>query len=115
MAIAQDNLSTLVPDGTSIPTGWTTWPREGKAIRGSLTQKFVFSGPNKGGEPPILTLADEVSTWETGDKIVVASTSWDPRESETFSLVDCPMCDVNQGMSHRNESLFLSFGSVDDS
>ena len=94
----------MVPDGASIPTGWNSWPKDGKPIRGSATQKFVFSGPNKGGEPPILTLADDVSTWETGDKIVVASTSWDPRESETFFLVDCPTCALNQGTSHINES-----------
>merc|ERR1711879_588426 len=54
-----------------------------------------YSGPNK-GEAPILTLTKDVSSWETGDQIIVAATSWDPLESEVFTIIDCQECDSNQ-------------------
>ena len=45
---------------------------------------------------PIVTLAEDVSSWEVGDQIVVGATNYDSRETETFTLVDCPECTANQ-------------------
>ena len=96
--IAENQLSTMVPDDENTPASWPGWIKDGKVIKNTINQQFTFSGPNKNGEPPILTLTDDVSSWSVGDKIVVASTSWDPRESETFYLVDCPNCNAKQGI-----------------
>ena len=62
---------------------------------GNLQDLKYSSGPNYGAIP-ILTLEDDVQTWESGDKIVVASTSWDANESEVFEVKDCPECRANQ-------------------
>ena len=54
---------------------------------------MYYTGPNP-GETPILTLTENVSTWEIGDQIVVTATHYDPRETETFTIVECPECQV---------------------
>ena len=55
------------------------------ALKNRIQMSVRYTGPNE-GEAPILTLADDVSSWEIGDKIVVAATNFDPRESETFFI-----------------------------
>ena len=66
------------------------------ALKNRIQMSVRYTGPNE-GEQPILTLADDVSSWEIGDKIVVAATNFDPRESETFFIVDCEgQCAENQ-------------------
>ena len=66
------------------------------ALKNRIQMSVRYTGPNE-GEAPILTLADDVSSWEIGDKIVVAATNFDPRESETFFIVDCEgQCAENQ-------------------
>lgn len=44
----------------------------------AISQTVKYTGPND-GQNPILTLSKDVSTWKTGDTIVVASTSWTPQ------------------------------------
>ena len=66
------------------------------ALKNRIQMSVRYTGPNE-GQAPILTLADDVSSWEIGDKIVVAATNFDPRESETFFIVDCEgQCAENQ-------------------
>ena len=65
------------------------------AFKKSFRAEILYSGPRK-GEIPILNLNSDVSSWEVGDKIVVAATSWDPKESEVFTIVECPECSATQ-------------------
>ena len=54
------------------------------------TNKFMIKplkGP-KAGEAPIIKLREPMP-WRVGDTILIASTGYDPRESEKFTLVDC--------------------------
>ncbi|XP_037071091.1 cell surface hyaluronidase-like [Pollicipes pollicipes] len=44
----------------------------------------------------ILTMTDDVSSWETGDRIVIASTDFNRNQEEEFDLLDCPSCDGTQ-------------------
>ena len=54
-----------------------------------------ISGPNK-DTIPILELEHDISTWEVGDQIVVSSTHFDPGETETFIITECPECTNKQ-------------------
>ena len=67
----------------------------GEIFNNNVKQYIRYTGPNK-DEAPVLTLAADVSSWEVGDQIVVGATHFDSRESETFTLVDCPTCTANQ-------------------
>lgn len=40
----------------------------------------------------ILNLLDDVSGWEPGDRIVVASTDYSMYQTEEFTLLPCPEC-----------------------
>ena len=71
-----------------------------RGFKNSIKQYVTYSSPNI-GQAPILTLADSPVGWRTGDQILVASTSWDPRESEVFTIVDCQACEPNQVMIDR--------------
>ena len=61
----------------------------------NVKQYIRYGGPDK-DQAPILTLAVDVSSWQVGDQVVVGSTHFDPRESETFTLVECGECTTNQ-------------------
>ena len=65
------------------------------AFRNNAFQKINYSSSTK-GQPQIITLHDDVSSWEVGDEIVIASTGYDSRESEVFTIVDCDSCNSNQ-------------------
>lgn len=45
---------------------------------------------------PILTLADEVTGWEAGDQLVVASTDFDWQQAEVRTIIPCPSCSARQ-------------------
>ena len=47
-------------------------------------------------EQPIITLTDDVTSWKVGDEIMVASTSFDARDSEVFTIIECDSCSANQ-------------------
>ena len=55
----------------------------------------TYTSNNK-GQAPVLTLDADVSSWRVGDEILVAATAFDPKESETFTIVECPECANNQ-------------------
>ena len=44
------------------------------------------------GKAPIIDLAKDISSWQVGDTIVIASTDIDPRHSETFVIQQCDEC-----------------------
>ncbi|KAL2294836.1 hypothetical protein Nmel_008589 [Mimus melanotis] len=44
----------------------------------------------------ILNLLDDVSSWEPGDRIVVASTDYSMYQTEEFTLLPCPECTSHQ-------------------
>ena len=57
----------------------------------------MFTSPYDPDEAPIITLTESVSSWNIGDEIVIASTDYDPRRSEVFTIMDCGnICDINQ-------------------
>ena len=64
------------------------------------------------GDIPVITLVDDVSSWEVGDQIMVASTSFEVRESETFTIVECPECTANQVKLDR-PATFTHWGRID--
>ncbi|KAF0314127.1 Cell surface hyaluronidase [Amphibalanus amphitrite] len=43
-----------------------------------------------------LTLADPVTSWSAGDRIVLASTDYDHSQSEEFEILQCDTCTENQ-------------------
>ena len=91
------------------------WEQNGKNVWQKIRQSITYSGPGikdeNGNElGPILTLEERddgtndlgtISTWEIGDQIVVASTSWDARESEVFELVECKLANGNPCASNQ--------------
>ena len=64
-------------------------------FRNNAFQQINYSSSTK-GQIPIITLADDVSSWEVGDQIMVASTNFDSRDSEVFTIVECAECSTNQ-------------------
>ena len=49
-----------------------------------------------GERDAVLSLVDDVSTWQPGDKIVIASSDYDMNHAEVFTLVHCRSCTANQ-------------------
>ena len=105
------------------------WEQNGKNVWQEGRQTITYSGPGVGIDEsgkelgPILTLEERdpdgskdmgtISTWQPGDKIVVASTSWDARESEVFELVECKTCASNQVRINRPPR-FTHWGKKDN-
>lgn len=44
----------------------------------------------------VLNLQDDVSSWNPGDRIVVASTDYSMHQAEEFTLLPCPQCNRKQ-------------------
>ena len=74
-------------------------------------QQVSYSSSTK-GDIPIIELVDDVSSWEVGDQILVASTSFEARESETFTIMDCPECNSHQVKLDR-PATFTHWGRID--
>jgi len=53
-------------------------------------------GDATGERDAVLSVADDVSTWQPGDRIVIASSDSDMNHAEVFTLVRCPSCTANQ-------------------
>ena len=63
-------------------------------------------------EDTILTLAEDVSSWEVGDKIAVGSTDFDQDFTEEFQIVACSQCSSNQVKVNR-KATYTHWGRVD--
>ncbi|NXC90646.1 TMEM2 hyaluronidase, partial [Cercotrichas coryphoeus] len=61
----------------------------------------------------ILNLLDDVSGWEPGDRIVVASTDYSMYQTEEFTLLPCPECTKHQVKVKENPQ-FPHVGEVID-
>ncbi|XP_030325687.1 cell surface hyaluronidase isoform X4 [Strigops habroptila] len=61
----------------------------------------------------ILNLLDDVSSWEPGDRIVVASTDYSMYQTEEFTLLPCPKCTKYQVKVKENPQ-FPHVGEVID-
>ncbi|KAK4815349.1 hypothetical protein QYF61_000181 [Mycteria americana] len=61
----------------------------------------------------ILNLLDDVSSWEPGDRIVVASTDYSMYQTEEFTLLPCPECTKHQVKVKENPQ-FPHVGEVID-
>nr|XP_056722063.1 cell surface hyaluronidase-like [Euleptes europaea] len=99
------------------------------AVKGFQTYDGVrfritaFSGWKKGvphhgfkvevSEGVILDLADEVTSWLPGDRIVVASTDYSMHQAEEFDLLPCPECQSHQ-VKIDGSPLYLHMGEIVD-
>uniref|UniRef100_A0A8U7NCF4 hyaluronoglucosaminidase n=1 Tax=Corvus moneduloides TaxID=1196302 RepID=A0A8U7NCF4_CORMO len=61
----------------------------------------------------VLNLLDDVSSWEPGDRIVVASTDYSMYQTEEFTLLPCPECNKHQVKVKENPQ-FPHVGEVID-
>ena len=97
-----DNVATWLEGGIDSMTG---------QFKSTFQSHIQYTGPNP-GLAPMLTLAADVSSWQVGDKIVVGATHFDSRESEVFTIVDCPECNSNQVKVDRTPS-YTHWGRID--
>ena len=63
-------------------------------------------------EDTIVTLAEDVSSWEVGDKIAVGSTDFDQDFTEQFIIVACSECLPNQVKVSRKPT-YTHWGRID--
>ena len=77
----------------------STWPsgmsksEVDQIVRGQASNTFkqnfrqsVKYSSSQRGQAPIITVKDDISSWLVGDKIVIASTGFDARDSEVFTI-----------------------------
>lgn len=50
----------------------------------------------EGSTNPVVTLADDATSWVPGDRVVVASSDYDPNHAEEFTLAGCIACSAKQ-------------------
>ncbi|GFO45245.1 transmembrane protein 2-like [Plakobranchus ocellatus] len=60
---------------------------------------------------PMVTVLDDVRSWQPGDQVVVASTDYDWRQAEVKTIVECHDCASNQ-FRVEGEFLHTHFGQV---
>ena len=71
-----------------------------------------MNGDATGESDAVLSVVDDVSTWQPGDKIVIASSDYDMNHAEVFTLVRCPSCTANQVKLNGQYSMCLHVGDV---
>ena len=74
--------------------------------------KVSYSSSTNSITEPILTLADNVDSWEVGDEIAVGSTDFSQDQTEVFTILACPECAVNQVKVDRTPK-FHHWGRID--
>ncbi|XP_065497916.1 inactive cell surface hyaluronidase CEMIP2-like [Caloenas nicobarica] len=104
-------------------TGLAVAQREFLTYDGTRFTVTAFSGWIKGvphngfkvevSKGIILHLADEVTSWLPGDRIVIASTDYSMHQAEEFNLLPCPECKSNQ-VKIDGSPLYLHIGEVID-
>ncbi|GFO45235.1 transmembrane protein 2, partial [Plakobranchus ocellatus] len=73
--------------------------------------KAIFRALTRDSAYPKLSLLHDVSSWETGDEVVVASSDFDWRQYEVKTIVECPDCEPNQ-IRVDGDFKFSHFGEV---
>ncbi|KAK7802812.1 hypothetical protein U0070_023602 [Myodes glareolus] len=77
-------------------------------------QKFSVTAYSEWIEDGVkLHLLDDVSSWEAGDRIVVASTDYSMYQAEEFTLLPCPECSRFQ-VKVKETPQFLHVGEIID-
>ena len=66
----------------------------------------------EGSDQPIITLAEDVSSWLVGDQISIGSTDYSQDQTEVFTLVQCDTCTSNQVRLDRRAT-YLHWGRID--
>ncbi|XP_074956626.1 cell surface hyaluronidase CEMIP2-like isoform X2 [Phalacrocorax aristotelis] len=108
------------PSGTRPPAA-SRWRRGcccGTASAAGTSPAWATGVPRNGfkveaSKGIILHLADEVTSWLPGDRIVVASTDYSMHQAEEFNLLPCPECKSNQ-VKIDGSPLYLHIGEVID-
>uniref|UniRef100_A0A671KK13 hyaluronoglucosaminidase n=1 Tax=Sinocyclocheilus anshuiensis TaxID=1608454 RepID=A0A671KK13_9TELE len=62
----------------------------------------------------VLNLMDDVSSWNPGDRIVVASTDYSMHQAEEFTLLPCPHCNRKQVRIQGEVPQFTHVGEILD-
>ncbi|XP_066283940.1 inactive cell surface hyaluronidase CEMIP2-like [Branchiostoma lanceolatum] len=61
----------------------------------------------------VINLKDDVSSWQPGDHIVLASTDYNMEQAEEFQLLPCPECSSHQ-VKISGEIRYMHFGEISD-
>ncbi|XP_078656658.1 cell surface hyaluronidase CEMIP2-like [Branchiostoma floridae x Branchiostoma belcheri] len=91
--------------GSYVVTATSEW------LGGSPRCTFTVAGNN--GHEFIINLKDDVSSWQPGDVIVLASTDYDMEEAEEFTLLPCQECSGRQ-VKINGQARYNHFGEVTD-
>ncbi|CAH1264690.1 TMEM2 [Branchiostoma lanceolatum] len=65
------------------------------------------------GDGYVINLKDDVSSWQPGEHIVLASTDYNMEQAEEFQLLPCPECSGHQ-VKISNEIEYMHFGEISD-
>ncbi|CAH1264696.1 TMEM2 [Branchiostoma lanceolatum] len=65
------------------------------------------------GDGYVINLKDDVSSWQPGDHIVLASTDYNMEQAEEFQLLPCPECSSHQ-VKISGEIGYMHFGEISD-
>ena len=93
---------------------WTSTggiPINDESFRNSYEAVIKYTSP-LAGQAPIVNVEQDISSWEVGDTILIASTDMDPRHSEQFQIVACPECTTFQVKLNR-PATHTHWGRVD--
>ena len=77
----------------------------------SIVNKITYSSSSV-TDQPIIKLADDVSSWNIGDTVVIGSTDFNQDHTEEFRLVNCTTCQANEVKLNRSPS-YRHWGRVD--
>ncbi|KAI8511538.1 hypothetical protein Bbelb_106380, partial [Branchiostoma belcheri] len=61
----------------------------------------------------VINLKHDVTSWQPGDHIVLASTDYDMEQAEEFQLLPCPECSAHQ-VKINGKARYTHFGEVSD-
>ncbi|XP_066293957.1 cell surface hyaluronidase-like [Branchiostoma lanceolatum] len=74
--------------------------------------RCTFSVDRAGGEY-VINLKDDVTSWQSGDHIVLASTDYNMEQAEEFQLLPCPECSDHQ-VKISGQVRYTHFGEISD-
>ncbi|XP_078597213.1 cell surface hyaluronidase CEMIP2-like [Branchiostoma floridae x Branchiostoma japonicum] len=74
--------------------------------------KFSFAMEGAGGEY-VINLKDDVTSWQPGDHIVLASTDYNMEQAEEFQLLPCQECSSHQ-VKISGQIKYTHFGEISD-
>ncbi|XP_078678580.1 cell surface hyaluronidase CEMIP2-like [Branchiostoma floridae x Branchiostoma belcheri] len=79
-------------------------------VRGQARCTFSVNGS---AGAYVINLKDDVTSWQPGDHIVLASTDYDMEQAEEFQLLPCPECSAHQ-VKINGKAKYTHFGEVSD-